>query len=104
HAASRPVTILHSFPTRRSSDLAEMSRNGASGTPSFHPIRPRRHQTQRASTMGNMTTEGLLNVASTKQTRDKLNSNALFIGLFHVDRKSTRLNSSHVSISYAVFC
>src|SRR5438067_8358546 len=23
---------------------------------------------------------------------------------FHVDRKSTRLNSSHVSISYAVFC
>src|SRR5207249_6513719 len=25
-------------------------------------------------------------------------------GLVHVDRKSTRLNSSHVSISYAVFC
>src|SRR5437868_8499499 len=23
---------------------------------------------------------------------------------FHADRKSTRLNSSHVSISYAVFC
>src|SRR5699024_11280542 len=23
---------------------------------------------------------------------------------FHQDRKSTRLNSSHVSISYAVFC
>src|SRR5690606_7739873 len=23
---------------------------------------------------------------------------------FHVDRKSTRLNSSHVKISYAVFC
>src|SRR5438067_8510149 len=23
---------------------------------------------------------------------------------FHLDRKSTRLNSSHVSISYAVFC
>src|SRR5207249_8408428 len=25
-------------------------------------------------------------------------------GLVHQDRKSTRLNSSHVSISYAVFC
>src|SRR6266513_3365504 len=25
-------------------------------------------------------------------------------GLVHEDRKSTRLNSSHVSISYAVFC
>src|SRR5699024_12225398 len=27
-----------------------------------------------------------------------------FPGLVHTDRKSTRLNSSHVSISYAVFC
>src|SRR5699024_12501623 len=26
------------------------------------------------------------------------------IGMRHRDRKSTRLNSSHVSISYAVFC
>src|SRR5438067_5913408 len=26
------------------------------------------------------------------------------VGIGHVDRKSTRLNSSHVSISYAVFC
>src|SRR5699024_12533054 len=25
-------------------------------------------------------------------------------GLYDLDRKSTRLNSSHVSISYAVFC
>src|SRR5689334_24491285 len=25
-------------------------------------------------------------------------------GAFHADRKSTRLNSSHSSISYAVFC
>src|SRR5437868_7876648 len=25
-------------------------------------------------------------------------------GFVHLDRKSTRLNSSHVSISYAVFC
>src|SRR5690242_21420057 len=24
--------------------------------------------------------------------------------IFHLDRKSTRLNSSHMSISYAVFC
>src|SRR5699024_12092593 len=31
-------------------------------------------------------------------------SPALLIGLVGRDRKSTRLNSSHVSISYAVFC
>src|SRR3712207_8937378 len=28
----------------------------------------------------------------------------LYIGLFLADRKSTRLNSSHANISYAVFC
>src|SRR5438067_3807817 len=26
------------------------------------------------------------------------------VSTLHIDRKSTRLNSSHVSISYAVFC
>src|SRR5256885_6649913 len=29
---------------------------------------------------------------------------ALFVGAVYVDRKSTRLNSSHLVISYAVFC
>src|SRR3712207_8648165 len=29
---------------------------------------------------------------------------ALAIPLLHTDRKSTRLNSSHANISYAVFC
>src|SRR5699024_12291236 len=29
---------------------------------------------------------------------------ALFVYIYTIDRKSTRLNSSHVSISYAVFC
>src|SRR6201982_2134785 len=28
----------------------------------------------------------------------------ILIGLSRLDRKSTRLNSSHMSISYAVFC
>src|SRR5690625_5336690 len=31
-------------------------------------------------------------------------SGVLFIGMIFGDRKSTRLNSSHVAISYAVFC
>src|SRR5207253_3537498 len=29
---------------------------------------------------------------------------AVTVDVFNVDRKSTRLNSSHVAISYAVFC
>src|SRR5690625_6716823 len=32
------------------------------------------------------------------------NAVSLLIGLIITDRKSTRLNSSHVAISYAVFC
>src|SRR5690625_6926460 len=31
-------------------------------------------------------------------------SNSRLNKLIHLDRKSTRLNSSHVAISYAVFC
>src|SRR5699024_778674 len=39
-----------------------------------------------------------------KYTFSSLTSFGLDILLFTIDRKSTRLNSSHVSISYAVFC
>src|SRR6266542_4379859 len=60
---------LHSFPTRRSSDLGFWSRAGA-----------RRSQEEG-------TGAGLTKWTSRTQ-----------------DRKSTRLNSSHGSISYAVFC
>src|SRR5690625_5989030 len=43
-------------------------------------------------------TEDPQNVASTYQSED------YFVLLMKKDRKSTRLNSSHVAISYAVFC
>src|SRR5205814_9814946 len=61
--------VIHSFPTRRSSDLS-----GSSWA---------------ASTMTSSTT-------TTRPT----SSGARQRG----DRKSTRLNSSHLGISYAVFC
>src|SRR5690625_4378501 len=46
------------------------------------------------------------NVKYQKFARDNDDENELFIldKEFHRDRKSTRLNSSHVAISYAVFC
>src|SRR5699024_12319207 len=66
-AAADPPT-LHSFPTRRSSDLPHFWRVH------IHSFRVGRRSSgdRRVSRRG--------------------------------DRKSTRLNSSHVSISYAVFC
>src|SRR5690606_37813519 len=36
--------------------------------------------------------------------RADIGLNAAFKSVFPIDRKSTRLNSSHVKISYAVFC
>src|SRR5690554_7500424 len=75
----------HSFPTRRSSDLACTSpcaalHNAArlAAGPSMAHIR-RVRQPLRLITVG-----------------DSLDAS--------LDRKSTRLNSSHVRISYAVFC
>src|SRR5205814_10624270 len=61
---------LHSFPTRRSSDLAR-------GDSSRQKNVPRQSTARRAA----RTAESWI-----------------------VDRKSTRLNSSHLGISYAVFC
>src|SRR5207249_12215477 len=74
---------LHSFPTRRSSDLAPLSRRRWCRSRRYAPSRrlwsqlPRRRRARRW------------------RRRTPLPRR---------DRKSTRLNSSHVSISYAVFC
>src|ERR1035441_1394715 len=51
------------------------------------------------------TVGGLLEVGHTRVLPDP--HNPLLVGggvLRHLDRKSTRLNSSHLGISYAVFC
>src|SRR3712207_8817857 len=49
---------------------------------------------------------GLLVARTTECVWEICVSNALMYGLggFVLDRKSTRLNSSHANISYAVFC
>src|SRR5699024_9449111 len=39
-----------------------------------------------------------------QRIRDVFVTHEISIGDYVLDRKSTRLNSSHVSISYAVFC
>src|SRR5699024_12782845 len=72
---ARHLCDLHSFPTRRSSDL------GLHG-----PSRP-----SRPACGGGLATLSIADSVVTPPVRK-------------ADRKSTRLNSSHVSISYAVFC
>src|SRR5699024_12857091 len=70
---------LHSFPTRRSSDLR---RSDAGSVPRRSPC-----------------------VEAVRRARGSTALRCCSSTTFsHGDRKSTRLNSSHVSISYAVFC
>src|SRR5438034_7200444 len=70
---------LHSFPTRRSSDLAGPPREGRAAF-----VRARRTPRGARRRVLGLARHGGLPARS--------------------DRKSTRLNSSHTVISYAVFC
>src|SRR5207245_9672963 len=79
---------LHSFPTRRSSDLTVTARA--------------------TDNLRGAATSTAVNIAVTNGTATAVtiinptwNGNGFS---FSLDRKSTRLNSSHGSISYAVFC
>src|SRR5947207_3849754 len=94
--------VLHSFPTRRSSDLdseglALMGVLSASFSPDG----------TRIVTGGgvNGTGEALVWDARTGTAMLELKGHThLVMSVAFRDRKSTRLNSSHTVISYAVFC
>src|SRR5699024_12805186 len=92
---SRRHRLLHSFPTRRSSDLVLFfcvaPGKGCNGVIIFGIRDCRQHGHSLLSTR----TEIIEFTNVFRQFRN-------IVGLR--DRKSTRLNSSHVSISYAVFC
>src|SRR5207245_8417640 len=88
-ASSAPHVDLHSFPTRRSSDLSV-----------FHADNP---AALLDSVLRVHEAHGLANV------HIQLHLEQAAVGVHDEvgcvrDRKSTRLNSSHGSISYAVFC
>src|SRR5262245_63404424 len=94
--------LLHSFPTRRSSDLL-LARARVhlwvalavliAAPVLMHAGNPFKDLT---STAGGFSTwdADLIDVETVAQTGSGV----------YVDRKSTRLNSSHLGISYAVFC
>src|SRR5690349_24098369 len=86
------MRLLHSFPTRRSSDLAlhavhvELIRRHRESGPAPELLAEIDDFIQRGSATG-----VLLDTDADRETAQG-------------DRKSTRLNSSHVEISYAGFC
>src|SRR5699024_11458880 len=78
-------SFLHSFPTRRSSDLFIGSDKG-----NF--------------LFNHSDINDIAFVGYSNPEREKYFDALEEANLLSEDRKSTRLNSSHVSISYAVFC
>src|SRR5690606_41972752 len=94
--------VLPSFPTRRSSDLPISPISPISSAPplvAHLPIPPpavrHRRDPRRALHRRVQSLRGLLLPARRRQSLHRQR---------RPDRKSTRLNSSHVKISYAVFC
>src|SRR5690606_39960966 len=85
---------------------------------SLHDALPNLEESQAAAAVGQIALAGawsdelsrcglksgqvLLTLGDTEERRRYLNARATISTL--LDRKSTRLNSSHVKISYAVFC
>src|SRR5699024_12710733 len=86
-----------SFPTRRSSDLTDCTR------PADSEGLILRHSTGESSKPTRRSRMRRVSWASTRwESISRVLSRAPRIA--SLDRKSTRLNSSHVSISYAVCC
>src|SRR5690606_39293096 len=88
------------FPTRRSSDLAVHGIRGAA-------VRGWRRLALRAA-VGRLEGNELFHRPAAIQRRERpcrcAATGSRKGGEVDLDRKSTRLNSSHVKISYAVFC
>src|SRR5690349_23995001 len=93
---------LHSFPTRRSSDLKPFS------TTELH-VRIKNlvesYHYQRKLSKQNTLLENTIDQLKETETQLVQTEKLASLGRMSAgDRKSTRLNSSHVEISYAVFC
>src|SRR5690606_39669791 len=93
----------HSFPTRRSSDLKEAPElEVVIARQSLQPaseIAPQHGQTAHQCRVCRQVINGDRKIIQRRRAHEVLAEASAI-----ADRKSTRLNSSHVKISYAVFC
>src|SRR5437773_4210688 len=94
----RRQLALHSFPTRRSSDLA-------SSQLMVPPSRaPRKQPACQTQTPRNAAISPAAAVPPVSARNRAVHDETRRGRTGGEDRKSTRLNSSHITISYAVFC
>src|SRR5699024_11606307 len=97
------LLVLHSFPTRRSSDLrtslSELIFPYTSGIGVISKSLPKDKAYNSSLSYSVVVLRSVIR-SSCSPSDTFINS----VSPYTTDRKSTRLNSSHVSISYAVFC
>src|SRR5207245_11153186 len=100
--SSYPVAtpVLHSFPTRRSSDLVPCRANVQ--TPAAHQLSA--NQTAVTDSRADRAFDWYMLRWRAIECGDYENAARAKHVPIKGDRKSTRLNSSHGSTSYAVFC
>src|SRR5207244_13570858 len=92
---------LHSYPTRRSSDLTIIGFSVNDTIVAYDRLRENR---SKFVPKGKTFAEQMNDAVNQTLSRTVLTSLTVFLSAAILDRKSTRLNSSHQIISYAVFC
>src|SRR5690606_42034306 len=95
---------LHSFPTRRSSDLLPLNLPPKSMTAGNHSILALTKVRQPAAAHHIQAWAAVPGILLSPTTYLFCPERFWTQTVYKRDRKSTRLNSSHVKISYAVFC
>src|SRR5207253_11239700 len=100
YSSIRPPQSSTLFPTRRSSDLTARTRHSAAHL----------HRIERGAGGDTLMRTAVIagndvgDVRSMSAIARRCNDGRSAVNRIRIDRKSTRLNSSHVAISYAVFC
>src|SRR5690606_40864258 len=94
---------LHSFPTRRSSDLL-LSPTAEANTGARDAPRQKRQLSLLKAAVSEHPPAYSRDSCINSKSRCKGRNKKWKASQSFLDRKSTRLNSSHVKISYAVFC
>src|SRR5690348_17782686 len=92
------------FPTRRSSDLGNTIMIMTGAKPEGHITHSITHPTAVNLEQTDEGADAALAIKSNDGTATLMRFRAAVLPEIVEDRKSTRLNSSHPSISYAVFC
>src|SRR5207247_10947747 len=95
-----PTPLPHTFPTRRSSDLPSVD----AGQLRMHVRAPPGTRLEETQKYYAQVEDAIRQIIPPNELGTIIDNIGIPNSTINLDRKSTRLNSSHEWISYAVFC